>query len=94
MAKSREEFNKTNAGAARSWDIYNRVVKPTLKREDDWKFVAIDILSEDFELDVNSLEANARLRLRQPNGDFWTERVGEQTALRHGWHGNDHESPP
>jgi hypothetical protein len=91
---ARLKFNETNPGAARSWDIYNRVVKPTLKREDDWKFVAIDILSEDFELDVNSLEANARLRLRRPNGDFWVERVGELTAYRHGWHGDDHESPP
>ena len=92
--RARETFNRAYPGAQRSWDIYERVVKPTLKLEDDWKYVSIDIDSEDFEIDENALTANDRLRLRRPNGDFWLERVGEFTAFRHGWHGDDHESPP
>lgn len=89
-----QEPIRTHPGAIRSWEIYKRVIKPTLKAEDDWKFVSIDILSEDFELDHDELLANERLRLRRPNGDYWCERVGEYTAGRHGWHGDDHESPP
>jgi hypothetical protein len=79
-------------GHRRSRDIYTRVVKPTLKREDDWKFVAIDILSEDFEMDASCLAAADRLRLRRPNAQLWLERVGEPATFRHGWHG-PHESP-
>ncbi len=90
----RLKFNATNPGAARSWDIYNRLVKPTLKREDDWMFVVIDIDSEDYELDKNALVANDRIRLRRPEGNFWVERVGELATFRHGWRGDDHESPP
>lgn len=81
-------------GHRRSRDIYTRVVKPKLKREDDWKFVVIDILSEDYEMDVNAMAASDRLRLRRPNGQLWLERVGEATPLRHGPFRNVHESPP
>ena len=85
---------RTHPGAIRSWEIYKRVVKPILKAEDDWKYVIIDIDSEDFEIDHDSLAASHRLRKRRPNGDLWEERVGEFTSCRMGWHGNDHESPP
>ena len=85
---------RTDPGGIRSWDIYKRVVKPTLKVEDDWKFVIIDIDSEDFELDQRAILASDRLRQRRPEGDFWCERVGEFTASRHGWHAVEHESPP
>jgi len=90
----RAEIHRADPGARRSWDIYNRVVKPTLKREDDWKYVIIDIDSEDYEMDANAMQASDRIRLRRPAGNFWLERVGELTGMKHGWHGDDHESPP
>ena len=90
----KKEPIRTDPGGIRSWDIYQRLVKPALKREDDWKYVVIDIDSEDFELDADALAANERLRLRRPNGDYWVERVGEHASCRMGWHGDDHESPP
>ncbi|MBY0228013.1 MAG: hypothetical protein K2W96_01905 [Gemmataceae bacterium] len=85
---------RTHPGAIRSWEIYKRVVKPTLKAEDDWKFITIDIISEDFEIDHDPIVAYERLRQRRPDGDFWGERVGEFTASRQGWHADEHESPP
>ena len=85
---------RADPGGRRAWDIYTRVVKPTLKFEDDWKYVVIDILTEDYEIDADDLAANERLRLRRPDGDFWLERVGEHASCRMGWHGDDHESPP
>ncbi len=73
-------------------EIYARVIKPRLKPEDDWKFVSVDVLSEDFEMDHDSIAAIDRLRARRPNGQFWGGRVGEPAACRMGWHG-PHESP-
>ncbi len=76
----------------RGKEIYARIVKPKLKKEDDWKFVSVDILSEDYEMDHDDGAACDRLRLRRPQGFFWGGRVGEPAACRMGWHG-PHESP-
>ena len=76
----------------RGKEIYARVVKPKLRKEDDWKFVSVDILSEDYEMDHDAGAASDRLRLRRPKGFFWGGRVGEPAAYRMGWSG-PHESP-
>jgi hypothetical protein len=63
-------------------DILDRQVRPALKPHDDNKFVAIDILSNDFELDEDDYAAVTRLRMRRPAGELWLGRVGQPAAYR------------
>ena len=69
-----EEFSR------RGQEIYFRVVRPTLSESDVGKFVTIDIESEDFEGDPDSLTAAHRLLERRPDAQMWLERAGYQTA--------------
>jgi hypothetical protein len=77
----------------RGKEIYARVIKPRLKKEDDWKWVDVDVISEDYEMDHDGIAVTDRLRKRRPHGVFWGGRVGEPAAYRMGWSG-PHESPP
>ncbi len=61
-------------------DIYDRVIRPLLKPEDDGKFVAIDIKSEEFEVDADDYAAVERLRTRLPSAEIWLELAGQPTA--------------
>ena len=63
-------------------EIFDRKVRPTLRPEDDGKFIAIDILSGDFEINEDDYNAVMRLRARRPMGEFWLERAGQPTAIR------------
>jgi hypothetical protein len=58
-------------------EIYERRVRPLLKPEDDGKFVAIDIATEEYEIDVNEWEAIARLRARGQVPQIWLVRIGK-----------------
>lgn len=65
-------------------DIYCRQVKPSLKPEDHGKFVAIDVDSDEFELDDDDYAAISRLRSRKPDADMWLMRAGYRAAYRIG----------
>ncbi|WP_020475285.1 hypothetical protein [Zavarzinella formosa] len=66
----------------RGHEIYDRVVKPVVRPEDHGKFVAIEVLSEDFELDADDYSAAERLRVRRPSGEYYLGRVGYPTAYQ------------
>ena len=63
-------------------EVYHRVVVPTLHTEDHGKYVAIDVISEDYEMDSDDYTASQRLRARCPTGEFWLMMVGFPTAYR------------
>jgi hypothetical protein len=63
---------------------YERVVKPTLRPEDEDKFVAIDVDLGDFELDIDDLTSTDKLIERRPNAHIWLMRVGHPAAYRLG----------
>ena len=65
-------------------EIFDRRIRPTLRPDDDGKFVAIDVLSGDHEIDENDYEVIARLRSRRPSADIWLMRVGSPAAYRIG----------
>ena len=65
-------------------DIFDRQVKPKLRPEDDGKFVAIDVETGEFEIDVDDYTAVMRLRSRQPAADIWLLRAGYATTIRIG----------
>jgi hypothetical protein len=75
---SLEEFGR------RGPEIYDRVVRPALRPEDNGKFVAIDIESEDYEMDPDDRTAVERLLSRRPDAQSWLARVGQPAAYRFG----------
>jgi len=65
-------------------DIFDRQVWPTLRLEDDGKFVAIDVDTSDYEIDADDFAAVSRLRSRKPAADAWLTRSGFPTTCRIG----------
>jgi hypothetical protein len=63
-------------------EVFDRHVRPTLRPEDDGKFVAIDIGAGDYELDEDDYAAVTRLRKRRPSAEVWLGRVGQPAAYR------------
>jgi len=70
--------------ARRGQDIFDRVVGPALRPEDDNKFVAIDIESDGYEIDAKDHAATERLRKRYPDAQIWLMRVGHPATYRLG----------
>ena len=62
-------------------EIFDRCVKPQLKPEDDGKYVAIDIATEEYEIDDIDWKAITRLRIRQKPARIWLTRVGKPVQL-------------
>lgn len=65
-------------------EIFDRQVRPTLRPEDEGKFIAIDVDSGEHELDVDDYAAVTRLRSRRPAADVWLMRAGSPTTCRIG----------
>jgi hypothetical protein len=63
-------------------EVYEQRVRPTLRPDDDFKFVAIDVVSGDFEIHKNDYTAVMQLRARRPEGDLWLARVGQPAAYK------------
>ena len=75
---SKEEF------ARRGDAIYEKDVRPQLKIADEGKFVAIDIESGTYEMDVDELQACDKLSARIPDAQIWLVRVGSRYVHRFG----------
>ncbi len=65
-------------------EVFDRVVRPTLRPEDDGKFVAIDIDTGEHEIDEDDYAAVMRLRSRKPAAEVWLLRAGDETTYRMG----------
>jgi clan AA aspartic protease len=57
-------------------EAYNRLIKPTFRPEDEGKSVAIDVDSDEFEIDPDDYTAIMRLRARKPDAEIYLSRVG------------------
>ena len=68
---SKEEF------ARRGDEIYARAIRSLVETEENkGKFVAIDIETEQWEMDANEIAAGNRLYARVPDAQTWMVRVG------------------
>jgi hypothetical protein len=63
-------------------EVFERLVRPMLRPDDDGKFVAIDVQTGDYELDEDDYAAVSRLRARKPAADAWLSRIGQPAAYR------------
>ena len=62
--------------AARGEAIYRKKIRPLVYPAMKGKIVAIDVESEDYEIDDDDAQAHLRLWARRPNARTWTERIG------------------
>jgi hypothetical protein len=65
-------------------EVFDSRVRPMLRPDDDGKFVAIDVVTGDFEIDDDDYTAVVRLRARRPEAEIWLGRVGAPAAYRMG----------
>ena len=49
-------------------EIYNAQIRPLIGPEDENKYVIVDVLSGDYEVDENPASAGRKLRARRPDG--------------------------
>jgi hypothetical protein len=75
---SNEEF------ARRGDAIYEHVIRPLVENGNQGKFVAIDIETGTYQMDVDELAASDRLLARAPNAQVWLKRVGYRFVRRLG----------
>jgi hypothetical protein len=68
--------------AALGKEIFDRLVRPNLRPEDDGKFVAIDVDTGNFDIDADDYTAVMRLRNRLPSADIWLMCAGSPTTYR------------
>ncbi len=65
-------------------EIFDQRIRPTLRPEDDGKFVAIDVDTGEYEMDEDDYTAVMRLRARIPAADMWLMCAGYPTTYRIG----------
>ncbi len=71
--------------ARRGDEIYNRDIRPLVEtKENKGRFVAIDIETGQWEMDVDEIIAGDRLFARIPDAQTWMVRVGYDYLRRFG----------
>jgi hypothetical protein len=73
--------------AERGEAIFEKDIRPMLKRARKRDFVAIDIETGDDEVDADEMAACNRLRARIPGAQVWMRRVGSRAIRHFGGHG-------
>ena len=63
-------------------EIYDRLIRPVLRPEDDGKYVAVAVEPGDFEIDADDYAATGRLLARRPGARLWLMRTGPSAAYR------------
>ena len=63
-------------------EAFDSHVRRSLRPEDDGKFVAIDVVTGDHEIDEDDYTAVMRLRARRPSADIWLACVGQPATYR------------
>lgn len=66
----------------RAEEVYDRVIRPALRPEDDGKFVVVAFEADDFEVDADDYTAIRRMKARRPGARLWLMRTGPQAACR------------
>lgn len=61
-------------------EIYRREIRPKVMPQHKGKFLILDILSGDYEVDEDDSTAEEVLRARRPDGVFYGMRVGYTSA--------------
>ncbi len=63
-------------------EVYDRLIRPVLRPEDEGKYVAVAVESGDFEMDADDYAATGRLLARRPGARLWLMRTKPAAAYR------------
>ena len=63
-------------------EVFDLQVRPRLQPEDDGKYVAVDVDTGEYEIDVDDYTANMRLLARRPGARVWLARAGHAATYR------------
>lgn len=72
---TKEEFARRDA-------VYERDIRPLVEERGEGKFVAIDIDTGSYEVDVDEQAASDRLLARVPDAQVWLKRIGSRYVRR------------
>jgi hypothetical protein len=72
--------------ARRADEIFEREIQPKLLGEDENKFLAIDLVTGDYEVARDELLAADAVIARHPDAQIWLRRVGSRHLHRLGFH--------
>ncbi|HLK59139.1 MAG TPA: hypothetical protein VKU00_21435 [Chthonomonadaceae bacterium] len=61
-------------------EIYRHDIRDKVMPQHKGKFLILDILSKDYEIDADDLSAEEKLRARHPDGIFFGLRIGFTSA--------------
>jgi hypothetical protein len=74
VSESLEEFGR------RAGIVYESSVRPHLSPADQGKFIAVDVATGSYEVDIDELVAEDRLLGRVPGAAVWLARIGSRYA--------------
>ena len=77
---SREEV------ATRGHELYESQIRAQVESENHGKIVAIDLLTGDFEIAIDSLTAAKLLMVRHPDTQIFCIRIGHRAVHSFGFH--------
>jgi len=80
---ARPHYNKEEF-ARRGDAMYEGAIRPLVEEGNEGKFVAIDIETGAYEVDVDELAASDRLLARIPDAQVWLKRIGSRYVRRFG----------
>jgi hypothetical protein len=83
MPTTRPRYDKEEF-ARRGDAIYERDIRSRVEDGNEGKFVAIDIETGAYEVDVDELIASDRLLVRIPDAQMWLKRIGSHYVRRFG----------
>lgn len=72
----------TKEVVARGKEIYREQIQELVEPQEKGKFIAIDILSGDYAVDGELLEAARRMRERRPDAEVYVGKVGYPSAYQ------------
>ena len=83
MPKTRPRYSKEEF-ARRGDAMYEGDIRPVVEEGNEGEFVAIDIETGAYEVDVDELAASDRLQARVPDAQVWLKRIGSRYVRRFG----------
>lgn len=84
---------ETREVVRRGEEIYARAIKPKLVPQDEDQFLAIDVDSEDYDLDADDWTACEKVKRRRPGARLYLMRVGHPAAHSLGFRAAGREGP-
>lgn len=85
MAVQSPHYSRTEV-ATRGHELYESQIRAQIEAENHGKVVAIDLITGDFEVAIDSLTAAKLLMTRHPDAQIFCIRIGHRAVHSFGFH--------